>query len=73
MARTATVKTPLTRSVRKLVDGTEDMLDEALTRAEGAERDARRLVTNLIFGERERDEDKGEERETTTRRRKTAG
>ena len=46
----------MVRSVRKLVTAVEDLVDDVVERAEGAERDLRTLVNNLVKEREEEDE-----------------
>ncbi|MBL8722380.1 MAG: hypothetical protein JNL79_40740 [Myxococcales bacterium] len=46
-------RTPIFRAVRRIVDAVEEVVDDVVERGEGAERDTRKLVHNLV---RERDE-----------------
>ncbi len=46
-------RTPLFRAIRRMADALEDVVDDVIERGEGAERDARTLVRNVV---RERDE-----------------
>ena len=54
-------RAPVARTARKLVDAIEDVVDEAVTRGEGVERDARRLVSNLLRSRDEGEKDGGDE------------
>ncbi|MBI2392533.1 MAG: hypothetical protein HYV09_23310 [Deltaproteobacteria bacterium] len=45
-------RTPLFRAVRRVVDAVEEVVDDVIERGEGAERDTRKLLHNLV---RERD------------------
>lgn len=59
-------RTPLFRSVRKVVDAVEDVMDDVVDRGEDLERDARKMVQNLVRDRDERghkkhhDDDRGE-------------
>ena len=52
-----TTRTPLFRAVRRMVEAVEEVVDDVVERGEGAERDTRRLLHNLVK-EREHEEAK---------------
>lgn len=50
-------RTPLFRAIRRMADAIEDVVDDVIERGEGAERDTRTLVRNLVKEREEKHED----------------
>ncbi len=53
-------RTPLFRAIRRMADAIEEVVDDVIERGEGAERDTRTLVRNLVR-ERELEDKKHED------------